>query len=65
MTEASPVTHMGFLTPELYRPDSAGGPVAQTECRVLDANENEVAQGELGELGHARAADHARLLEVS
>ncbi len=50
MTEASPVTHMGFLTPELYRPDSAGGPVAQTECRVLDANENEVALGELGEL---------------
>ncbi len=50
MTEASPVTHIGFLTPELYRPDSAGGPVAQTECRVLDANENEVAQGELGEL---------------
>ena len=50
MTEASPVTHMGFLSPELYRPDSAGGPVALTECRVLDANENEVAQGELGEL---------------
>ncbi|HME32835.1 MAG TPA: AMP-binding protein [Terriglobales bacterium] len=50
MTEASPVTHVGFLTPELYRPDSAGGPVAQTECRVLDANDNEVAQGELGEL---------------
>ena len=50
MTEASPVTHVGFLTPALYRPDSAGGPVAQTECRVVDANENEVAQGELGEL---------------
>ena len=50
MTEASPVTHVGFLAPELYRPDSAGGPVAQTECRVLDSNENEVAQGELGEL---------------
>ncbi len=50
MTEASPVTHVGFLLPELYRPDSAGGPVAQTECRVVDANENEVAQGELGEL---------------
>jgi acyl-CoA synthetase (AMP-forming)/AMP-acid ligase II len=50
MTEASPVTHIGFLTPELYRPDSAGGAVAQTECRVLDANENEVEQGELGEL---------------
>ena len=50
MTEASPVTHIGFLMPELYRPDSAGGPVAQTECRVLDTSENEVAQGEMGEL---------------
>ena len=50
MTEASPVTHLGFLIPELYKPESAGGPVAQTECRVLDANENEVGPGELGEL---------------
>ena len=50
MTEASPVTHVGFLTPELYRPESVGGPLAQTECRVLDAGENEVAPGELGEL---------------
>ena len=50
MTEASPVTHMGFLTPELYKPESAGGPVAQTQCRVLDASENEVGPGELGEL---------------
>ncbi|HLW84230.1 MAG TPA: AMP-binding protein [Candidatus Sulfotelmatobacter sp.] len=40
MTEASPLTHVGFLEPELYRPDSIGHPVAQTECRV-------VAQGEL------------------
>jgi long-chain acyl-CoA synthetase len=50
MTEASPVTHVGFLAPELYRPDSVGGPVAQTDCRVLDAAENEVEQGALGEL---------------
>ena len=50
MTEASPVTHIGFLDAELYQPESVGGPVAQTECRVLDANENEVAPGELGEL---------------
>ena len=50
MTEASPVTHMGFLAPELYRPDSVGAPVAQTECRVVDENENDVAQGEIGEL---------------
>jgi long-chain acyl-CoA synthetase len=35
MTEASPVTHIGFLEPDLYRPDSIGHPVAQTDCRVL------------------------------
>jgi acyl-CoA synthetase (AMP-forming)/AMP-acid ligase II len=35
MTEASPVTHVGFLEPELYRPDSIGHPVARTECRVI------------------------------
>ena len=50
MTEASPVTHLGLLSPELYRPESVGMPVAQTECRVVDENEREVAPGELGEL---------------
>jgi acyl-CoA synthetase (AMP-forming)/AMP-acid ligase II len=35
MTEASPVTHVGFLDPELYRPDSIGHPLAATDCRVL------------------------------
>jgi len=35
MTEASPLTHLGYLEPELYRPDSIGHPVAQTECRVI------------------------------
>jgi len=50
MTEASPVTHIGFLAPELYRPDSIGAPVAQTECRIVDENEQEVAPGERGEL---------------
>jgi len=35
MTEASPVTHAGFLQPELYRPDSIGHPLAETDCRVL------------------------------
>ena len=35
MTEASPVTHVGYLEPELYHPDSIGHPVAQTDCRVL------------------------------
>jgi long-chain acyl-CoA synthetase len=55
MTEASPVTHVGFLEPELYRPDSIGQPLAQTECRVVsaadaDGSEREVAPGEPGEL---------------
>ena len=35
MTEASPVTHVGFLQPELYRPDSIGYPLVETDCRVL------------------------------
>jgi long-chain acyl-CoA synthetase len=57
MTEASPVTHVGFLTPELYRPDSIGHPLAETECRVLcpdssdpAARAAEVSPGDPGEL---------------
>lgn len=58
MTEASPVTHVGYLEPELYRPDSIGHPLARTECRViglenLDASADrtvEVPAGEPGEL---------------
>ena len=50
MTEASPVTHMGFLDPQFYRGDSIGGPVALTECKVVDEGQSEVAPGELGEL---------------
>jgi acyl-CoA synthetase (AMP-forming)/AMP-acid ligase II len=55
MTEASPVTHVGFLEPELYRPESIGQPLAQTECRVVNATEvgeteSEVAPGQPGEL---------------
>ena len=50
MTEASPVTHMGYLDPAFCRGDSIGGPVAQTECRVLDESGNEVQAGEFGEL---------------
>ena len=57
MTEASPVTHVGYLEPELYRPDSIGHPLAQTECRLIGADpENsagsaaEVQAGEPGEL---------------
>src|SRR6266852_3300633 len=58
MTEASPVTHVGFLESELYRPDSIGHPLAQTECRVIGQADvetsagatAEVAAGEPGEL---------------
>ena len=51
MTEASPVTHIGFLgPPELYRPESVGVPVALTDCRVVDEKEREVVAGDLGEL---------------
>jgi acyl-CoA synthetase (AMP-forming)/AMP-acid ligase II len=59
MTEASPVTHVGYLEPELYRPDSIGHPVAQTECRVIGADhsqsavsgsEEDVPAGQPGEL---------------
>ena len=39
MTEASPVTHVGFLDPALYHPDSIGHPLAQTDCRVLAQSE--------------------------
>jgi acyl-coenzyme A synthetase/AMP-(fatty) acid ligase len=53
MTEASPVTHVGYLEPELYRPESIGQPLAQTDCRVVtgtDGDETEAASGEAGEL---------------
>lgn len=51
MTEASPVTHVGYITPpEMHRPAAIGQPLALTECRVLDLNDNEVAPGEPGEL---------------
>jgi len=58
MTEASPVTHVGYLEPELYRPDSIGHPMAQTECRVIGSqylgasagDTAEVPEGEPGEL---------------
>jgi long-chain acyl-CoA synthetase len=51
MTEASPVTHVGYLAPpEMYRPASVGQPLALTDCRILDLNENEAAPGEPGEL---------------
>jgi len=53
MTEASPVTHVGYLEPELYRPESIGQPLVQTECRVVNAtgaDESEVTASQPGEL---------------
>ena len=51
MTEASPVTHVGYISPpEMNRPASIGHPLALTDCRVLNLNGNEVAPGEPGEL---------------
>ena len=51
MTEASPVTHAGYLAPpEMYRPASIGHPLALTDCRVLDLDGNDVVPGEQGEL---------------
>jgi len=51
MTEASPVTHVGYLTPpEMYRPASIGQPLALTDCRIVDMTGKEVAAGDPGEL---------------
>jgi long-chain acyl-CoA synthetase len=50
MTEASPVTHVGYLEPELYRPDSIGHPLAQTECRVIGQGDVEVSAGSTAEV---------------
>jgi len=45
MTEASPVTHLGYVEPELYMPDSIGQAVAQTECRLVNGHDS--CHGEL------------------
>ena len=50
MTEASPVTHLGYLDAARYRPDTIGQPAAQTECRIVDENDSQVPTGERGEL---------------
>ena len=50
MTEASPVTHLGFLAPEHNRPESIGHPLAETECRVMDDDGNEAKNDAPGEL---------------
>src|SRR4029077_7795817 len=50
MTEASPVTHVGYVNSPLYRPESIGQPLVQTDGRWLDANDREVPADEPGEL---------------
>ncbi|MGA7931905.1 MAG: AMP-binding protein [Candidatus Sulfotelmatobacter sp.] len=50
MTEASPVTHVGYLEPELYRPESIGHPVAQTDCRVIGQADPETSAGSAAEV---------------
>jgi acyl-CoA synthetase (AMP-forming)/AMP-acid ligase II len=50
MTEASPVTHLGFLDPKFYRPESIGQPLAKTECRVLGESGEELSHSQPGEL---------------
>ena len=50
MTEASPVTHLGFLSPELYLPESIGQPLALTDCRVIDDAGMEAGADCTGEL---------------
>jgi long-chain acyl-CoA synthetase len=48
MTEASPVTHIGFIEEHLYAPEFIGPPVALTDCRlVLETGEETSQTGEL------------------
>jgi len=50
MTEASPVTHLGWFEPELYRPESIGQAVALTDCMLVDEAGATVSDGLPGEL---------------
>jgi len=50
MTEASPVTHVGFPDSAQCRPESIGHPLAQTECQLINQNGAPAADGEAGEL---------------
>ncbi len=51
MTEASPVTHVGYIAPpEMNRPASIGQPLVLTDCRIVNLDGNEVEPGEAGEL---------------
>jgi acyl-CoA synthetase (AMP-forming)/AMP-acid ligase II len=62
MTEASPVTHVGYLEPELYRPDSIGHPLVETECRLM-GTEDYAASGNGGGEVAPGSAVHAGILE--
>ncbi len=48
MTEASPVTHLGYVDEALYRPDSIGHAVALTDCRLVDESGAEVPESRPG-----------------
>jgi long-chain acyl-CoA synthetase len=48
MTEASPVTHIGYIEEHLYAPEVIGPPVALTDCRLVTENGEETS--ETGEL---------------
>src|SRR5579863_7640507 len=50
MTEASPVTHIGYFDAARCKPESIGRPVAQTECRIINVKGDFAAVGEPGEL---------------
>ena len=50
MTEASPVTHIGYFDAARCKPESIGHPVAQTECKVINVDGKPAADGEPGEL---------------
>lgn len=57
MTEASPVTHIGFLDSEFYRPDSIGHPLVQTDCRVIGQNNLDISAGEATEVSAGEAGE--------
>lgn len=50
MTEASPVTHIGYFDAALSKPESIGQPVALTECQLINLSGEPAAAGEPGEL---------------
>jgi len=61
MTEASPVTHIGFIEADRYRPDSIGQAVARTECRLEGGQDSccgeLVMQGPQFMLGYWKSPD--------